>query len=132
MTIGDRIKYRREELHMSQDELAKKLGYKSRSSVNKIELNQRNLTQSKIKMIADALETTPSYIMGWDESTNTAKIQQEVEACELFEQCYGKEAFQAVAMFLKLDSLDRSKVVERMATLLEDEKYSVQEGLLNA
>ncbi|MGM9610606.1 MAG: hypothetical protein ACI3ZE_03120, partial [Candidatus Woodwardiibium sp.] len=33
---------------------------------NKIELDQRNLTQSKIKAIADALETTPSYIMGWE------------------------------------------------------------------
>ena len=67
-TIGERIKERREQLQLSQDELAKKLGYKSRSSINKIEMDSRNLTQSKIKAIADALETTPSYIMGWDES----------------------------------------------------------------
>ena len=66
-TIGNRIRNRREELGLSQDELGKRLGYKSRSSINKIELDQRNLTQSKIKAIADALETTPSYIMGWDE-----------------------------------------------------------------
>ena len=66
-TIGSRIRYRREELGLSQDELGKKLGYKSRSSINKIELDQRNLTQSKIKAIADALETTPAYIMGWEE-----------------------------------------------------------------
>lgn len=65
MTIGERIRNRRIELNMSQDELAHKLGYKSRSSINKIELNGRNLTQSKIKAIATALETTPSYIMGW-------------------------------------------------------------------
>lgn len=68
-TIGSRIRYRREELGLSQEELGKKLGYKSRSSINKIELDQRNLTQSKIKAIADALETTPAYIMGWDEQT---------------------------------------------------------------
>ena len=67
-TIGSRIRNRREELNLSQDELGKRLGYKSRSSINKIELDQRNLTQSKIKAIADALETTPAYIMGWDES----------------------------------------------------------------
>lgn len=66
-TIGNRIRNRCEELGLSQDELGKRLGYKSRSSINKIELDQRNLTQSKIKAIADALETTPSYIMGWDE-----------------------------------------------------------------
>lgn len=66
--IGERIKNRRKELKMSQDELAMKLGYKSRSSINKIELNARNLTQSKIKAFADALEVTPEYIMGWDDS----------------------------------------------------------------
>lgn len=65
MTIGERIRERRKELNISQDELAKKLKYKSRSSINKIELGHYNLTQSKIKAIADALETTPSYIMGW-------------------------------------------------------------------
>lgn len=66
-TIGSRIRNRREELGLSQDELGKRLGYKSRSSINKIELDQRNLTQSKIKAIAEALETTPAYIMGWNE-----------------------------------------------------------------
>lgn len=66
-TIGSRIRNRREELGLSQDELGRRLGYKSRSSINKIELDQRNLTQSKIKAIADALETTPTYIMGWSE-----------------------------------------------------------------
>lgn len=66
-TIGSRIRNRREELGLSQDELGKRLGYKSRSSINKIELDQRNLTQSKIKAIAEALETTLAYIMGWDE-----------------------------------------------------------------
>lgn len=66
-TIGERIKLRREQLNLSQEDLAKKLGYKSRSSINKIESDTRNLTQSKIKAIADALETTPSYIMGWDD-----------------------------------------------------------------
>ena len=66
-TIGSRIRNRREELGLSQDELGKRLGYKSRSSINKIELDQRNLTQSKIKAIADALDTTPAYIMGWED-----------------------------------------------------------------
>lgn len=48
MTIGQRIKARRVELGMSEEELAKMIGYQSRSSINKIELDERNLTQSKI------------------------------------------------------------------------------------
>ena len=67
MTIGQRIREKRELIGMSQDELAQKLGYKSRSSINKIETDLYNLRQSKIKKIADVLNTTPAYIMGWDE-----------------------------------------------------------------
>ena len=67
-TIGDRIKARRLELDMSQDELARLVGYKSRSSINKIESDGRLLPQRKIMEIATALNTTPAYIMGWEES----------------------------------------------------------------
>ena len=65
MEIGERIKLRREELQMSQEELAKKVGYKSRSSINKIEADGRGLPQRKIAAFANALDTTPSYLMGW-------------------------------------------------------------------
>ena len=70
MSIGQRIKSRREELGMSQEELAHRIGYKSKSSINKIELDIQQLRQSKIKQIADALETTTDYIMGWSEKKN--------------------------------------------------------------
>lgn len=73
MTIGQRIQRRREELGMTQEELAHKIGYKSKSSINKIELDIYELKQKKIKAIADALETTPSYIMGWDEEPAPVK-----------------------------------------------------------
>lgn len=53
---------------MSQEELAFKLGYKSRSSINKIELGKADISQSKIKAFADALDTTVAYLMGWDVS----------------------------------------------------------------
>ena len=64
MTIGERIKQRREELGYSQDELAKKTGYKSRSSINKIELS-RDLPLNKVEKMAKALEVEPAYLMGW-------------------------------------------------------------------
>lgn len=77
MTIGERIKFKREELNISQDELARRLGYKSRSSINKIELGLQNLNQSKIKAIADALQTTPSFIMGWAEDKKEPTLENE-------------------------------------------------------
>jgi SOS-response transcriptional repressors (RecA-mediated autopeptidases) len=68
MDIGERIKQRREYLEMSQEELALRVGYKSRSSINKIEKDGRGLPQKKIKAIADALSTTPVFLMGWGDS----------------------------------------------------------------
>lgn len=67
MLLGNRIKQLRMQRNMSQDELAKKIGYNSRSSINKIELGINDIPQSKIKAIADALLTTPAYLMGWEE-----------------------------------------------------------------
>ncbi len=65
MTVGEKIKQRRLELGLSQDELAKRCGYKSRSSVNKIEL-ARDLPLRKIELMAKALDVTPGYLMGWE------------------------------------------------------------------
>ena len=73
MNIGHRIRYKREALGLSQDELAKRLGYKSRSSINKIELGLNDITQSKIVAFAKALGTTPSYLMGWTEEETQKK-----------------------------------------------------------
>ena len=72
------IRKLREKLGMSQEELALKLGYKNRSSINKIEKSAQNLTQTKIMAVAKALETTPEYIMGWDED-ETAPSDYHVE-----------------------------------------------------
>ena len=65
MTIGERIKTRREEIGMTQEQLAHALGYKSKSSINKIELGIQDLTMKKILPMAQALKTTTDYIMGW-------------------------------------------------------------------
>ena len=75
-TIGTRIKKRREELEMSQETLASKLGYKTRSSIARIENDNRELPQSKIYMIAQVLQTTPAYIMGWEELNQIKKIEE--------------------------------------------------------
>ena len=61
-----KIRELREELQMSQEELALKTGYTSRTSIAKIEAGKIDLPQSKIALFADALHTTISYLMGWE------------------------------------------------------------------
>lgn len=67
--IGNKVRQRREELGLSQDELARRCGYKSRSSINKIELNINDVTQSKILVLAKALETDPMWLLKEDVET---------------------------------------------------------------
>lgn len=67
MDIGYRIRKRRKELNLSQEELAKKVGYESRSAISKLEKEANGMTQSKLLLLAKALECSPSYLMGWED-----------------------------------------------------------------
>ena len=70
-SLYDNIRIRRESLGMTQEELANALGYKSRSTIAKIESGENDITQSKISAFAKALRTTPAALMGWDDGLIT-------------------------------------------------------------
>jgi transcriptional regulator with XRE-family HTH domain len=66
MNIGNRIKARRTELKMSADHLAKLIG-KDRSTVYRYESGSINkLSADMLEPLADALQTTPAYLIGLD------------------------------------------------------------------
>ena len=67
MTIGDRVKALRLKKGLTQEELAEKLGYRSKSSVAHIE-NGRDIPRSMIVQLSEILDTTPAYLMGWEDS----------------------------------------------------------------
>lgn len=66
--IYERIKSRREELGLTTEELAQRMGYKTRSSITKIETGKADIPQSKVKAFARALQTTTAYLMGDDDA----------------------------------------------------------------
>lgn len=61
--IGNNIKKRRLELGMTQEELAHKMGYKSRSAINKLEKNVNDINQSTLKKLGEALDINPVDLM---------------------------------------------------------------------
>jgi len=69
MAIGDRIKERREQLGITQQQLAERLGYKSKSTINKIEMGINGISQKKIVDFAKALQTTIEYLMEMDSNS---------------------------------------------------------------
>ena len=65
--LGENIKAKRLQLNLTQEELANKLGYKSRSSINKIELGINDISQRQIASFAKALNTTPAFLLGLED-----------------------------------------------------------------
>ena len=118
MTIGQRIKKCREELGLTQAELAHLVGYQSRSSINKIELDQYGLPQPKIKALADALKTSPSYIMGWEDEAETQQPETDFSAA-----AYQLAVQQAMQMLLQLDRDDMHVIQGELRAMLRAEKY---------
>ena len=66
LQFGANIKRLRLALGMSQDELAERCGYSTRSSIAKIETGAADIPQAKIKLFADALHVKPSDILTAD------------------------------------------------------------------
>lgn len=82
--IGTKIKKLRESLKLTQEELAKKVGYTSKSSVNKVEKGEVDLSQSKIELFAKALGTTPSELMGWEKTKTTNLTEHELKIIQAY------------------------------------------------
>lgn len=79
MTIGERIKIRREELGLSQTELAKRMGLSAKSTICKLETQGDNITTDRIRRVADALNCSIAYLMGWDNEVQEI-FEREVDA----------------------------------------------------
>ena len=67
MTVADRIKDLRVKQGLSQDDLAKKMGFKNRSSVTQVEKSGNDITLRKVEKYAKALGVSPAYLMGWED-----------------------------------------------------------------
>ena len=79
--IGNKIKEQRLALGWTQEELAERMGYKSKSTINKIELDINDIPLSKVQEFARVFNVSPSYLMGWSEQEqeqNSSGIRAEL------------------------------------------------------
>lgn len=68
MNIGERIKECRESLGLTQTEVAKKIET-TKQTLYKYENNIiTNIPSDKIELLAKVLDTTPAYLMGWEDN----------------------------------------------------------------
>lgn len=67
MSLANRIKSRRDILHMSQKQLATQLGYQPEcGTIYKLETGKTKLPVDKLCKLAEVLETTPNWLLGWE------------------------------------------------------------------
>ena len=72
MSKGLRIKQLREAKNLTQEELAKLLSTK-RQTISKYEKGiVTNIPSDRVEELAKILETTPEYILGWEEKEKPA------------------------------------------------------------
>lgn len=94
--VGKNILELRKKLGWTQEELARRVGYSSKSTINKIEMGSRDLPQRKIKLFADALGVTPGVLMGWEWEEEpeelaeiTAQVLQDPDLLQMVKQYLG-------------------------------------------
>lgn len=110
--IGKNILAARKRAGLTQEELAAKVGYKTKSAINKIELGVRDLPQKKIVQFADALGTTPGVLMGWANEETSKK----------------NEAIAGIVLKLRQNE-ELLHMVEKLTKISDDRKAAIKQLL---
>jgi transcriptional regulator with XRE-family HTH domain len=102
-------------LGLTQEDLAKMMGYKSKSTINKIELGINDIPQSKIVQFAEVLGTTPAELMGWKEDdknispSETSLTEGEQMWLELYHRLSEDARKSLIETMSSFDSLPKDK-----------------------
>lgn len=119
LKLYENIRNRRLELTLTQDELARRLGYSGKSMIAKIEKGLVDLPQSKIEAFADALHTTPCVLMGWDTEDSDPVTLRPDESSLLSD-------------YNRLNPLGRDEASKRVKELTQIESYIKDTGSQSA
>ena len=126
MTLGEKVKLKREELGLSQEELAEKMNYKSKTSIHKIEVGITDLPLSKVKELAAVLKTTPAYLMGWEEKISildSIALLSDYELEGLNKLLTGENSIESA--YLSLDKKDPKEILNQILKSLKKERAEI-------
>lgn len=112
-TIGARIKILRDEIGLTQKELADKLEI-SKSTLGMYETNKREPNLIMIKKLCTELNTTGDYLIGF--SSVTTNIQP-----------HSPEEDRLLSLYNNLNTIGKKKVTEYIEDLAANEKYTCEE-----
>lgn len=122
MGLKENIKSKRIERKMTLEDLAKSVGV-SRQTIQRYESGViGNIPSDKIELIARALDTSPAYLMGWEQiDTNFSGKEAPKEICDKFKsnvsKFHGKHK-ELLDIYGELSSPNQKKVLTYSRNLL--------------
>lgn len=131
LKLYENIRACRKAAKMTQEELARRTGYTDRSSIARIEKGEIDLSQSKIVQFAEALGTTPSHLMGWEEKPAeelqdmgalAAEVIMDQDAMEMAREYMQLSKADRYAVRLVIASMGRKKATDASASVAEAKK----------
>lgn len=124
MTMGEKIRYLRESLDMSQEELGLLLGVQ-KSAVAKYENGKvENIKRSTIKKMAEVFNVSACYLMGFDEDEEKVEtLSRQVTLLQAVQDQWGKEAVKALSILNELNEEGVKKAISSLEDLSEIPKY---------
>lgn len=122
-SIGERIKERRTALGLTLQDLSDKAGV-SRQTIFRYENGDiKNIPSDKIELIATALETTPAFLMGWDEEEPQQGYYLDPEAAEIAQEVYERPELKVLFdASRKVSAEDIQFVVEMIDRMAKKER----------
>lgn len=106
MTIGMRIKKRRNELKLTQEQLGEKLGI-TKSAICKVERDkEQNLTTERVETFAEALDCSVQYLMGWEEEVVDVPS-------------YDEDTMELIDLFSKITKEQKQTVLEMLRSFMK-------------
>lgn len=128
--FGERVRARREQLGLTQQELAEAVGYTHKSSINKIECGQIRGSVEQIATFAKALKTSRAYLAGDIEDPDRKVIY---DGSGTFVEVHTPEEYEARQreMLLRLEAY--AELFERLRRLKKEDREKAAkmiEGIL--
>ena len=118
MTKGERIKLLREKANMTQEELAKLLKT-TKQTIYKYEQSVvTNIPSDRVERIAEVLNSTPAYIMGWESDKPETSKKIDAATDVLIRMETDKLYSELVLTLYKMDN-DRLSAVKAMLDSLK-------------
>lgn len=117
-SIGRRIRNERERQGLTQDELARKMGYKNRSVVSTME-TATELSLKKVKKVAAALNVDPGYLMGYPSKKADMEIPFDSDLKKAFEKLIAESYVKQVLSDAEI------AIIKRYRELNDDQKQMI-------